>query len=169
MGAEQSYNFRRINASLTTSGVVGEDNLKALGAEGYALVINLLPDDSEYAVPGESEILRGQGIDYIHIPVDFGNPTMADFHEFAAALDGAGAGKVHIHCAANYRVSAFYSSYARIKGTMSEDKASELIGSLWDPAENHPWQAFIRDVVDGRDGESAPARDKPVRDKIDDA
>lgn len=143
MGAEQSYNFRRITDNVTTSGVVGEENLRALGAEGYELVINLLPDDSQYAVPGEEEIVRGQGIDYVYIPVDFGNPTLADFETFSAVLDSAASRKVHIHCAANYRVSAFYSSYARLKGTMSEGEARDLIASLWEPRENPAWPEFI--------------------------
>ncbi len=143
MGAEQSYNFRRISENLTTSGVVGEDNLRELGAEGYQLVVNLLPNDSQYAVAGEKEIVEEQGIRYVYIPVDFSRPSLEDFSAFSAALDAAGDVKAHVHCAANFRVSAFYSLYARRAGTMTDAEAEALISSLWRPDENPGWPEFI--------------------------
>jgi protein tyrosine phosphatase (PTP) superfamily phosphohydrolase (DUF442 family) len=43
MDIEASYNFRRMSERLTTSGIVPPDGLKALQAQGYEVVINLLP------------------------------------------------------------------------------------------------------------------------------
>ena len=51
------------------------------------------------------------GLEYTHIPVDFKNPTQADFDAFVAALGEHGATKVWVHCAANMRVSAFMYRY----------------------------------------------------------
>lgn len=150
MGAAQSYNFRRINDAVTTSGVVGEENLKALGGEGYDLVVNLLPDDSQYAVANEQELVEAQGIQYVLIPVDFARPTLDDFDAFRLAMDSATGKKVHVHCAANFRVSAFYSLYARQAGTMTESEADELVSSLWNPLENPGWPEFIEAVKNRR-------------------
>ena len=58
-------------------------------------------------------------------------------------LDELGDKKVLIHCAANYRVSAFYSLYAMKRLDWSEEKADALVGSLWTPAERPPWKDFM--------------------------
>src|SRR5690606_29129079 len=97
-------NFRRISDRLTTSGNVNHDGLKALRAQGCEVVINLLPDTSDYAIPNERDAVESQGMEYIYIPVDFKQPTSADFLRFSEALDQVQERNVHVHCAANYRV-----------------------------------------------------------------
>ena len=143
MGVDDSYNFRRIDDRLTTSGLVSAEQLHGLGAEGYDAVINLLPDTHEHAVHDEGDIVRGQGLDYVHIPVDFAAPTHADLEAFAEAMDAHAAQKVHVHCAANYRVSAFYGVYARRRGLCTDAEADEIIHDIWDPAEHPTWRDFI--------------------------
>jgi len=143
MSIEDSYNFRRIDARLTTSGILSVEQLEQLGADGYDCVINLLPDDSDYAVPSERAVIERQGIDYVHIPVDFAAPTDADFVAFTGAMDAHAGQMVHVHCAANYRVSAFYSLYARRHGLCTDAEADELVRGLWNPDEHAAWQAFL--------------------------
>jgi uncharacterized protein (TIGR01244 family) len=145
MSIEDSYNFRRIHERLTTSGLVSVAQLSDLRSEGYDAVINLLPDSSEHAVADEARIVRDQGLDYVYIPVDFQAPTHADLEAFASAMDTRAGGKVHVHCAANYRVSAFYSLYALRNGLCTEDEANELVQDVWNPAEDPAWMAFITD------------------------
>jgi len=144
---EDSYNFRMISDRLTTSGVVGADRLEALASQGYEVVVNLLPDSSEHAVANEQEIVESQRIEYIYIPVDFSAPGPADLARFSEALDRLADTKIHIHCAANYRVSAFYSLYAAIRGRWSADQATDFIHSVWQPAEYPAWSDFIESVL----------------------
>jgi protein tyrosine phosphatase (PTP) superfamily phosphohydrolase (DUF442 family) len=106
-------------------------------------VINLLPDSYEHAVPDEARIVREQGLDYVYIPVDFDAPTHADFEAFVDAMDARTDQQVHVHCAANFRVSAFYSLYALRNGSCTEDEADELVQSIWNPADFPAWHAFI--------------------------
>lgn len=146
MAIEESFNFRRINASLTTSGVVGAQRLAELAAAGYQQLINLLPDSSEYAVAEERAIVESQGLIYHHIPVDFARPTAADFDAFCAVMAQAQGCQLHIHCAANYRVSAFYARYAVAQGQWSAGQAQALIRGLWNPAEHPGWSAFLQDL-----------------------
>jgi uncharacterized protein (TIGR01244 family) len=143
MSIEQSYNFRRIDERLTTSGLVSPAQLRALGNDGYDAVINLLPDTFEHAVPDEGRIVRDQGLDYVHIPVDFDAPTHADFEAFTDAMDARSDQKIHVHCAANFRVTAFYGLYAMRKGLCTEADAMALIEGIWQPDEHPPWPAFI--------------------------
>jgi protein tyrosine phosphatase (PTP) superfamily phosphohydrolase (DUF442 family) len=142
---DDSYNFRRIHERLTTSGVVSDAQLRQLHAEGYGAVINLLPVHHPQAVVGEAGIVRDQGLDYVHIPVDFDAPLHRDLEAFAAELDARTDQKVHVHCAANFRVSAFYGLYALRRGLCSEAEADALVCDLWDPAEYPVWSRFITD------------------------
>jgi uncharacterized protein (TIGR01244 family) len=142
MSIEDSYNFRRIHDGLTTSGVVSVAQLGDLHGEGYDAVINLMPD-GEKAVADEARIVRDQGLDYVYIPVDFEQPKRADLEAFVAAMDARASGKVHVHCAANYRVSAFYSLYALRRGLCTRDEADELVHRIWDPAEFPAWMEFM--------------------------
>ena len=155
MTIADSHNFRRIDDQLTTSGVVSAEQLGELRAEGYDLVINLLPGDSEYFVAHEGRIVGDQGLAYVHIPVDFAAPTHDDLEAFGAALDDHSGEKIHVHCAANYRVSAFYGLYAVSRGLCTAAQADELVSGLWNPGEHSAWSAFIaqeraRGVRDGR-------------------
>lgn len=143
MAINNSYNFRAISDLLTTSGVVGGNRLKGLAAEGYGLVINLLPDDNQYAVAGEQEIIESQGVEYIYIPVDFECPTKGDFQQFVTAMTAAKQYKTHVHCAANWRVSGFWGVYAEQQGIWSRSQADEFIAGLWQPDHFPAWQALL--------------------------
>jgi protein tyrosine phosphatase (PTP) superfamily phosphohydrolase (DUF442 family) len=121
--------------------------LRALRAQGYEVVVNLLPDTSEHAIPDERDAVESQGIEYIYIPVDFKQPTSSDFLKFSEALDRVNGKKVHVHCAANYRVSAFYSLYAVSRDLWSAEQAMEFIRSIWQPTEHPAWSDFIAGVL----------------------
>ena len=145
MGIEHSYNFRRADERVTTSGLVTAEQLAQLRREGYDAVINLLPEDSEHAVADEARIVREQPLDYVYVPVDFAAPTHADFEAFSRAMDAHHGQQLHVHCAANYRVSAFYGLYAVQQGLWSVDQADAFVRDLWDPSEHPVWAAFIDD------------------------
>ncbi len=145
MSLEDAYNFRRVDDRLTTSGFVTAEHLRSLRDDGYDAVINLLPDDNDRALAREGEIVREQGVEYVHIPVDFDAPTHADFAAFSDVMDARRGKKIHVHCAANYRVSAFYSLYARNRGLRSDVEADRLVEEIWNPADFPAWAAFIAD------------------------
>jgi protein tyrosine phosphatase (PTP) superfamily phosphohydrolase (DUF442 family) len=145
MSIEDTFNFRRISDQITTSGLVNAEQLATLGREGYQAVVNLLPDSYEYAVHEEPAIVRDQGLDYVYIPVDFDAPTHADFVAFSDAMRERSDDRVHVHCAANYRVSAFYGLYAQSQGLWTEAEADALVHDLWNSADYPAWTAFIAD------------------------
>lgn len=142
-GLEGSYNFRRIDDQLTTSGVVGAQRLAALAESGVEVVIDLLPPDNQYALADEAELVRAQGVEYVNIPVAWEAPTAADYEAFCREMDGIGERRVHVHCAANWRVSAFWSLYALERGRCSAAEARSLVGGLWNPDEHPQWRALI--------------------------
>ena len=143
MSIDDTFNFRRISDRVTTSGLVNAEQLATLGSEGYRAVINLLPDSYEYAVHDEATIVGGQGLDYVYIPVDFDAPTHDDFVAFSDAMRAHADDTVHVHCAANYRVSAFYGLYAQAQGLCTAAEADALVQGLWNSAEYPAWAEFI--------------------------
>jgi protein tyrosine phosphatase (PTP) superfamily phosphohydrolase (DUF442 family) len=140
---EDSFNFRRVSDTVTTSGSLTAEQLATLQEDGYEVVVNLLPEGGHGAVADEADIVRAQRVGYVHIPVDFAAPTHDDLEAFVAAMDEHEGETVHVHCAANYRVSAFYGVYAVRKGWWTPDDADAHVRGLWDPAEHPAWAAFL--------------------------
>lgn len=146
MSIEQAYNYRMVSETVATSGVVTAKLLARLSDEGIEVVMNLMPDDSEYAVNGESAIIREQGIEYWYLPVDFSAPGLDEYVQFKDKLSNAGGKKLLIHCAANYRVSAFYSRYAIEFGIWTVEEADRFMLSIWNPEEYPPWPEWLKAV-----------------------
>src|SRR6266581_8391131 len=100
------HNYRPIDAQLTTSGQPNEDQIAAIAAEGYDVVINLaLHDDPRYSLRDEAGTVRALQLDYVHIPVKFDAPTAQDLHRFFEAMEHHAKRRVWVHCAANMRVT----------------------------------------------------------------
>jgi len=102
------YNWRRLDDRVTTSGQPTESQLADIRALGIRHVVNLALHTHEKALVDEAGSLEQLGISYIHIPVDFQNPTDRDFERFCSTMDELKDVPIHVHCIANYRVSAFF-------------------------------------------------------------
>lgn len=143
MSVSESYNFKAFASGIDTAGVVGAKRLAKLSEESYVAVVNLLPDESEYAVTNEKEFVESQQIEYHYRPVDFACPGDNDYEWFEATVKNLPAGKALIHCAANYRVSAFSSIYAFRNLGWSAARAKGFIAQVWDLEEHPAWSAFV--------------------------
>ena len=64
MSIDQAYNYRAVSSTIATAGVLKPDQLAMLSKAGIEVVINLMPDDSEYAVDGERQIIEDQDVEY---------------------------------------------------------------------------------------------------------
>lgn len=138
--------WQRLSADVTTSGRIEDADIARLAELGVAHVINLALDDHPEALSGEGAKLADAGIGYTHIPVPFDAPDEGHYRAFVAAFE-AGAKPVHVHCIANWRVSAFFYRYHRERG-MDEGRARALMERQWSPnTHSHPaaqtWAAFI--------------------------
>ena len=149
MSVDQAYNYKNVDESLSTSGLLSEEQLGMLSQEGYDVVINLLPEDSEYAIAKEQCIVKGQGLEYVYIPVDFSEPTTENYQKFATAIKEHSNKKVMVHCAANYRVSAFYAIYASQYLGWSASQAEDFIASIWNLNEYPQWEDFVTTKLQG--------------------
>lgn len=148
---EQVFNFRPVSQRISTSGQPTSGQLELIRNAGFEVVIDLAPVDLDrYSFAGEPERVAALGMQYFHIPVDFRNPTDIDFFLFSEAMDASLNKRVWIHCAANYRVTVFYSLWAEQQGLWDAGRSDEFIRSVWesDPQwkMNDVWQDFIANI-----------------------
>jgi protein tyrosine phosphatase (PTP) superfamily phosphohydrolase (DUF442 family) len=141
MMLEDIRNFAVIDERLGTAGQPSEAQLGDVAAAGYTAVVNLGLLDPKYCLRDEAASVAALGMAYRHIPVKFDAPTVEDFRAFAATMDGLNAQKVFVHCAANYRASAFVSLYGELRLGWPRERADALAHKLWQP--NDTWRAFI--------------------------
>jgi len=138
---ETIYNWRRLDDRITTSGQPTEEQLVDIRDLGVKHVVNLALHTHEKALPDETASVSRLGMEYIHIPVDFQNPTEQDFQQFCAAMEQLRDAPVHVHCIANYRVSAFFYRHRRDVLDMNETQARAEMEAIWHP--EGVWAAFI--------------------------
>ncbi len=137
----EAPNVVPISARLVTSGQPSAEVLARLGAQGFGAVIYLAPPTSSDAVPGEAEIVRKQGLEFINIPIEFGDPTDADFQAFVAAMDKLKDRKVLVHCQVNMRASTMTFLYRTVVGRENPDLAYESVTRVWSP--RGAWRRLI--------------------------
>ena len=143
---EDVRNFREVDGRLATCGQPTEAQLEAARSAGVEVVINLaLHDDPRYSLPDERGTVEALGMTYRHIPVQFGGPTASDLLAFFDAMDAAQGQRVLVHCAANYRVTAFLGLYRRLRQGWPVDQAFELMRTLWTP--DKVWAEFIESTL----------------------
>lgn len=143
MSTTDITNFIRVDNRLATGGMPTAAQLRAAAAEGFSAVINLATDNPGHSLEGEAELARSLGLEYVHIPVDWSNPTDADFAAFEQAMDRLQDRKLLLHCAANYRVTAFYSLYALGHLDWSVEEAEAFRAPIWSGSDYPVWAAFI--------------------------
>ncbi len=130
---------------LWSSGQLSEADIAALPELGIAAVINLALPTSVNALRGEAELVAGNAMTYLHIPVVFEQPQLWQLRDFFAALKLFEGRKVWVHCAKNMRVSAFIYLYRRLVLGEAEAAAAHPMREVWEP--NAIWRAFIEEAL----------------------
>jgi protein tyrosine phosphatase (PTP) superfamily phosphohydrolase (DUF442 family) len=127
---------------------------------GYDVVINLALPTSDNALADEGSLVAGLGMTYVNIPVDFSQPTAADFDAFAGVLDAFRSRRVFVHCAMNMRVSAFVFVYRVLRGEATRAEAWHDLKAIWEP--DPTWARFIEERLSaGGENSRAPAPMEP--------
>jgi len=143
MGSQDIYNYRKVTDSLITAGQPTEEQLTSVANEGFRVVVNLATLDPRYSLADEAGLAERLGMAYYHIPVEWDNPQESDFQAFESLMGQVGNTKTLVHCAANFRVSAFYSLYALKHLGWSETEAEQFRASIWQGSNIPVWEAFI--------------------------
>ncbi len=139
--AIQAPNVVTISKKLVTAGQPTETALAGLSKQGFQAVIYLAPSTVPDAISKEPEIIRGQGIEFVNIPVVFSNPTDDDFRSFTEAMNRFKGRKVLVHCQVNRRASAMTFLYRVIEKKEKPSKAYKDVLKVWTPQDQ--WRDFL--------------------------
>jgi len=123
------------------------EQMKEVADAGVKLIINLAPHDVPHAIPDEPKLVRSLGMEYINIPVNWSTPTRDGLNLFMDAMDANPDKKIHVHCEANFRASAFILMYRVLRLGWKEDQAFEVMHSIWDEDAYPVWKMFIEDAL----------------------
>ena len=143
MSTADIYNSIQVNDMLITGGQPTAEQLEAAADEGVVTVINLATYSPGHSLEDEAGIVRSHGMAYYAIPVDWGNPKESDFAAFEDLMQKLPPGKTLIHCAANYRVTAFYSLYAQKHLGWSDAQAEQFRMQIWSDSNVPVWEELI--------------------------
>ena len=135
-------NYVKINELISTSGQPKIEELELIANEGFEVIINLAMHTTSNALENEDKIVSSLNMSYIHIPVDFENPKISDLKLFLNILQALGANKVWIHCAKNYRVSAFMYVYHKYILHTPFEEIDLSIFDKWQPS--LIWQELMK-------------------------
>ncbi|MBK8068545.1 MAG: protein tyrosine phosphatase family protein [Rhodanobacteraceae bacterium] len=141
-------NIVPISESLVTSGQPTRESLAALKSEGFEAVIYLAPDSVPDAIADEAEILQAQGVEFVHIPIVFKTPALAEVDQVAQTLERLDGRKVLVHCQVNMRASTVTFLYRA--GWRGEDPATayESVTRVWVP--EGAWKELVIDALAAR-------------------
>lgn len=131
---------------MATAGQPTAEQFALIAAAGFQAVINLAIPDSDDALEDEARIVQSLNMDYVHIPVAWEAPSIADIEQFFAALDNHQGQKIFVHCAANKRTAVFVFLYRVMKVQQPCKEAFPDVMKIWTP--DARWTNFIEQVLD---------------------
>jgi len=139
------YNFLQISDEIATSGQPTVEQFATIKEAGYQLIVNLALSTSSNALTNEKEIVESQGMEYVHIPVVWENPTLEDITKFFNVMKANADKQIFVHCVANMRVSAFIYLYRRLYQGLNDEVAKQDLHKIWVP--NQVWQNLIQKAL----------------------
>lgn len=141
------YNYWFYDEKLSSSGMPTADQIKEIADADVKVVINLALKTSQGAVPDEDKLVESFGMQYIHIPVEWMQPSQLDLNNFFDAMQTHSDEKIHVHCQANYRASAFIMLYRVLRLGWKKEDAIPIMERMWNPEDFPIWQEFIDDQL----------------------
>jgi NAD+ diphosphatase len=134
-------NFLPLGERFGTAGQPTAEQFALIRAEGFDTVVNLALATSPGGLPDEGALVQGLGMEYVHIPVEFGAPQPDDLQRFFDAVEQREGKRIFVHCIMNMRVSAFMFLYRVLKLGHPIHDAELALHRLWQP--DPVWQDFI--------------------------
>ncbi len=139
------FNIRQYSDTFASAGQPTAEQFQQIRDAGFERVIYIAFSNNQNAVPNADQLVKGLGMDYIHIPVDWNNPGKLDFYAFADAMRRAPDVKTLLHCQVNARAAAFSFLYRVIYEDVPVSVAKADMNSIWQP--NETWRNLIFEVL----------------------
>ena len=142
------YNYWYYDEKLSSSGMPTPEQMKLVAEAGVQLVINLAPHEVPNAISKEGQLVNELGMEYLNFPVTWRAPEAEALISFLDAMDANTGKKVHVHCEANYRASAFIMMYRVLRLGWRKEDAIPVMERMWNPEDFPVWQKFIDEHLD---------------------
>lgn len=143
MSTQEIYNYSKVNDQIITGGQPTAEQLKSAAKDGVKTVINLATFNPERSLEDEAGLVQSLGMAYHHIPVEWEYPKESDFEAFENVVSQLDGGKTLIHCAANFRVTAFYGLYALKHLDWTDEQVEAFRAPIWQGSDYPIWEKFI--------------------------
>jgi len=142
---QEIINFRQYSDSFASAGQPSLEQFQTLKDQGFERVVYIAFTNNPNALPDADQVVKGLGMEYMHVPVDFNNPLPSDFYAFADSMARDKDKKTLLHCQVNARATAFSFLYRTIFEDVSVAEAKADMNTVWQPSEI--WRDFIFEVL----------------------
>lgn len=139
-------NFRQYSSQLASAGQPTAEQYATLRDAGFERIVYIAFTDNPNAVANADQVVKRLGMDYIHIPVDWANPSRRDFYAFADAMQRDTQRKTLLHCQVNARATAFSFLYRVIYEDVPVATAKADMNTVWQP--NATWRDLIFEIME---------------------
>ncbi len=139
-------NFRQYSATFASAGQPTREQFEAIADNGFERVVYIAFTNNRNALPDADIVVKGLGMEYMQIPVDFDNPRPAEYYAFADSMARNEGRKTLLHCQVNARATAFSFLYRVLNEDVPMAEAKADMNSVWQP--NEVWRDFIFEVFD---------------------
>ena len=139
-------NYREYSATFASAGQPTEAQMSLIKDAGFERIVYIAFSTDRNAIANEDKLVRDLGLDYVHIPVVWNAPTVADFETFAAVMQRDPDKKTLLHCQVNARASAFAFLYRVLHQNVPIADAKADMNTVWAP--NETWRELIFDVLE---------------------
>ena len=138
-------NFRQYSETFASAGQPTREQFELIRDQGFERVVYIAFTNNTNALPDEDQIVKGLGMEYMQVPVDFSNPLPSEFYAFADSMQRNTGKKTLLHCQVNARATAFSFLYRVIYEDVPVAEAKADMNTVWTP--NEVWRDFIFEVL----------------------
>ena len=142
---EAITNFRQYSPTFASAGQPTAEQFAVIKEQGFERIVYIAFTNNQNALPDEDQIVKGLGMEYMQVPVDFNNPLPDEFYAFADSMRRNTDKKTLLHCQVNARATAFSFLYRVIYEDVPVATAKADMNTVWQP--NEVWRDFIFEVL----------------------
>ena len=139
-------NFRQYSDTFASAGQPTREQFQLLADSGFERIVYIAFTNNDNALTDADQLVKGLGMEYMHVPVAFDNPLPDDFYAFADSMRRNTGKKTLLHCQVNARATAFSFLYRVLFDDISIADAKADMNTVWQP--NAVWRDFIFEVLD---------------------
>ena len=146
---EEIINFRQYSPTFASSGQPSKEQFAAIAENGFERIVYIAFTSNPNALSDADQVVKGLGMEYMHIPVDWENPLADDFYAFADSLQRDTDKKTLLHCQVNARATAFSFLYRVIYEGVDIAEAKADMNTVWQPNSVHVGLGFDNEIAPG--------------------